>query len=54
MHVFVSKIYSSDVCLFACFLRNRYKRKKKKKNDNNMEMFAESSRLFPFPFKQSK
>lgn len=31
MHVFVSKIYSSDVCLFACFLRSRYKRTKTKK-----------------------
>lgn len=45
------KIYSSDVCLFACFLRNSNKLTKKK-TDNKMEMFAKSSRLFSFPFKQ--
>lgn len=36
MHVFVSRIYSSDVCLLACFLRNNHKRLKKK----SMEMFT--------------
>lgn len=39
MHVFVSRIYSSDVCLLACFLRNDHKRLKKNQ-PTSMEMFT--------------